>query len=168
MIKGKKEKQNLNIVNSFYFSLMEFCQSCGRLVSPEAAYCPSCGTSLRRITSYYSSRQPYTPGTTYGVSRKNPWIAAGLSFVLGFFGIWGMGQIYAGRVGRGIGFFLIGLLLGALFWFSVILTVILIGYVGMVLFGILFVGGWLWQTVDAYSSAQEYNELKGQPVRAQW
>ena len=147
---------------------MEFCQSCSRLVSPETAYRPACGTSLRRTTSYYSSRQPYTSSTTLTASRKNPWIAAALGLIVGFFGIWGLGQIYAGRVARGLGFFLIGVILGGLFWLSVILTVILIGYVGMVLFGILFLGGWLWQTFDAYSCTQEYNELHGQAVRAQW
>jgi TM2 domain-containing membrane protein YozV len=147
---------------------MEFCQSCGQQVSPEAPYCPSCGTSLRRTTSYYSSRQPYTVGSVYAVPRKNPMIALSLGLILGFFGLWGFGQVYAGRVGKGIGFFLIGAIIGGLFWLSVILTVILIGYVGMVIFGILFVGGWLWQAFDAYNSAQEFNEIYAQPVRAQW
>jgi hypothetical protein len=76
--------------------------------------------------------------------------------------------MYAGRVGKGIGLLVAGLIIGGLFWFSVILTIILIGYIGMAIFGILFLGGWLWQSVDAYSTAQEYNELHVQPIRSQW
>ncbi|MDA4129680.1 MAG: zinc-ribbon domain-containing protein [Thaumarchaeota archaeon] len=146
---------------------MEFCSSCGRAVSPEAPYCASCGASLRSTESYYSSRQPYSMGT-FAVPRKSTVIAAALGLVPGFFGFWGLGQMYAGKIGKGIALLIAGLIIGGLFWFSVILTVILIGYVGIAIFGIIFVGGWLWQTVDAYGTAQEYNELHTQPARTQW
>ena len=76
--------------------------------------------------------------------------------------------MYAGRVGKGIGLLVVGLIIGGLFWFSVILTIILIGYIGIAIFGILFLGGWLWQSFDAYNTAQEYNELHGQRVQSQW
>jgi hypothetical protein len=33
------------------------------------------------------------------------------------------------------------------------------GYVGIMLFGQFFVGGWLWQAFDSYNATQEYNEL---------
>jgi hypothetical protein len=56
---------------------------------------------------------------------------------------------------------------GGVFWFSVVLAVILVGYVGMAIFGILFIGGWLWQGIDAYSTAQAYNELHATTVRSQ-
>ena len=102
------------------------------------------------------------------VPRKSPVIAAALGLVLGFFGLWGLGQMYAGKIGKGIALLVVGLIIGGLFWFSVILTVILIGYVGIAIFGIVFVGGWLWQTVDAYGTAQEYNELHAEPARTQW
>ena len=67
--------------------------------------------------------------------------------------------MYVGKIARGIGLLFAGLVIGGLFWFSVVLTVILVGYVGVALFGLFFVGGWLWQTFDAYNSAREYNEL---------
>jgi hypothetical protein len=148
---------------------MEFCPSCGRLVSPESPYCSACGANLRqRYSSSSSSRQPYSVGTTYSAPRKDPRLAAALALILGFFGLWGVGQIYAGSLARGLGLFVVGLIIGGLFWLSVILTVILIGYIGMVLFGILFVGGWLWQAADAYSAAQAYNELHASTARSQW
>jgi TM2 domain-containing membrane protein YozV len=146
---------------------MEFCPSCGRLVSPEASYCPACSATLRRTSSYSSSRQPYYVETS-STPRKNPRIAAALALVAGFFGIWGLGHIYAGSIAKGIGLFVAGAIIGGLFWLSVILTLIVIGYVGMAIFGILFIGGWLWQAMDAYSAAQEYNELHSAPVHSRW
>ncbi len=149
---------------------MEFCSTCGHIVEPNLAYCQYCGASLRKHSSF-SSRQPYeTMGTTTGNYRvkKRPWIAASLALSLGLFGLWGVGHFYAGRLARGIGLFFIGLLIGGLFWLSVVLTIILIGYVGMILFGLFFVGGWFWQALDAYNVAQEYNELHVSPTRASW
>jgi len=140
---------------------MEFCPSCGRSVEPSLAYCSYCGVSLR--TPSYSSRQPYQTVGTYKRQGKRPWVAAGLALVLGVFGLWGVGHLYAGKFARGIALFFVGLIIGGLFWFSVILTVILVGYVGIVLFGLFFVGGWLWQTFDAYNVAREYNELHETP-----
>ena len=137
---------------------MVFCPGCGRAVEPSLVYCSYCGTSLRNTS--YSSRQPYqTFGTTYKRQGKKPWVAAGLALALGLFGLWGIGHLYAGKFARGIGLLIAGLIVGGLFWFSVILTVILVGYVGIALFGLFFIGGWLWQAFDAYNSALEYNEL---------
>lgn len=148
---------------------MEFCPYCGRIVQPEAAYCQNCGALLISHGGY-SSRQPYgTMDFATGARNrngKNPWIAVCLALIFGFFGLWGVGQMYDGRVRRGIGILLAGLVVGGLFWLSVVLTVILIGYVGMVLFGIFFAGGYLWQAYDAYVLAQEYNELFVAPSRA--
>jgi hypothetical protein len=147
---------------------MEFCPSCGRLVSPEAPYCSACGANLRQSSGYStsSSRQPYSVGAAYTPSKKDPKLATALALILGFFGLWGLGQIYAGSVAKGLGLFVAGLIIGGLFWFSVILTVIYIGYVGMAIFGIFFIGGWLWQALDAYSSAQAYNELHASAPRS--
>jgi hypothetical protein len=149
---------------------MEFCPSCGRMVQPDLAYCQFCGARLAKHSSF-SSREPYnTMGPSVATYRvgKRPWVAVALALVLGIFGLWGIGHFYAGKVARGIGLFFIGLIIGGLFWFSVILTVILIGYVGMILFGIFFVGGWLWQAFDAYNAAEEYNELHASPPRSSW
>lgn len=120
--------------------------------------------------SSYSSRQPYqtmrSTAKTYG--GKDPRVAAGLALVLGFFGLWGVGHMYVGRFARGISLLFAGLVVGGLFWLSVVLTVILIGYIGMILFGLFFIGGWLWQAFDAYNLAQEYNELHVHTLRAGW
>jgi hypothetical protein len=139
------------------------------MVEPNLAYCQSCGAALMKHSSF-SSRQPYdTVGatTTYRVGKR-PWIALGLALIFGIFALWGIGHIYAGKFARGIGLFFIGLFVGGLFWLSVILSIILVGYVGMALFGIFFLGGWVWQAFDAYGAAQEYNELHVPQPRSSW
>src|ERR1700719_2459139 len=107
---------------------MEFCPTCGRLVSLEASYCPACSAPLRRTSSYSSSRQPYYAETA-SAPRKNPRLAAVLALVPGFFGLWGLGHIYAGSIAKGLGMFVAGVIIGGLFWFSAILTIILVGYI---------------------------------------
>jgi hypothetical protein len=149
---------------------MEFCPYCGRSVQPDIAYCPYCGALITKHSGF-SSRQPYeTMGSSSTIYRwgKSPWIAVALALGLGLFGLWGVGHMYAGRFARGVGLFFIGLFIGGLFWLSVVLTIIYIGYIGMFLFGLLFIGGWLWQAFDAYNSAEEYNELHLPPSRTVW
>jgi hypothetical protein len=99
---------------------------------------------------------------------KNPWLATALALGPGIFGLWGVGHLYAGRIARGFGLFVVGLIVGGLFWASVILTFFYIGFVGMILFGIVFLGGWLWQAFDAYNVTEEYNELYVVPRRNSW
>jgi len=89
---------------------MQFCQGCGRAVEPDLPYCSYCGASLRNTS--YSSRQPYQTIETYKRQGKRPWVAAGLALVLGLFGLWGIGHLYAGKFARGIGLLFTGLVIG--------------------------------------------------------
>jgi TM2 domain-containing membrane protein YozV len=78
---------------------------------------------------------------------------------LGIFGIEGIGQIYVGQVGRGVGI----LIAGFAFWIIGVLTapyglVILIGL--FVLF--------IWQIFDARRLCKEYNNFVSQNGRAPW
>jgi hypothetical protein len=139
---------------------MDFCPTCGRMVNANQAYCQNCAAPLSMHDSY-SSRQPFQNIDTTRLynSGKNLWLAAILALGLGIFGLWGIGHLYAGKIMRGVGVFFAGTIMGALFWSSIILALIRIGYVGMFLIGIVFVGGWLWQAFDAYNVTEEYNEL---------
>jgi TM2 domain-containing membrane protein YozV len=142
---------------------MPYCPACGKEAQPTQAYCMNCGASLGQTGSYdYSSRPPYqTVGVAHSQNQKNPVIAAGLALVLGIFGLWGIGHMYAGRVGMGIGLLVTGLIIAGLIGVSVILTAIFIGYFGILLFGLLFLAGWLWQAYDAYRTAERYNWSSG-------
>lgn len=140
---------------------MPYCPNCGKEVQPSAVYCTSCGVRLNEPSGYSGSYRTVQGSTwVYQTSTRSPAIAAALALVLGVFGIWGIGHIYAGQAGKGIALLIAGLVLGGLFWVSILLTVILIGYIGIVTFGILFVSGWLWQAYDAYKAAEWHNRTK--------
>lgn len=69
---------------------------------------------------------------------KNPGLAAVLSF---FFT--GLGQIYNGQIGKGIGFIIIQVI-------NILLMSVIIGFV-------TFVGFWIFGIYDAYKSAELIN-----------
>jgi TM2 domain-containing membrane protein YozV len=112
----------------------KYCPYCGVQIDYKYTTCPSCGKP-----------QPKIEGLTpiHAVQRKNPVLAAALSLL-----ITGAGQIYLGRVSRGI------LFLG---------TVLLIGYLlqdiltfdELMIVGIVFsiISAW-----DAYNIAKKINE----------
>ena len=140
---------------------MPFCPSCGKEVLSSNAFCPSCGTQLSQ-----ASHSPQAPVML--VPQKSEGVAVVLALILGIFGLWGVGHMYAGKVGKGIVLLIVGLIFGGLFWVSILLTIILIGFVGIVLFGLIMLAGWLWQTYDAYETAKTYNNLARQSGRAPW
>jgi len=94
---------------------------------------------------YPTGMQPYQVGyqpVGYQVSPKSP----GLCVLISFF-VPGVGSMVAGNTTIGV-----IILLG--FIVSVVLTVILIGLVGML-------GFWVWGMVDAYTAAQRWNMQHG-------
>lgn len=78
----------------------------------------------------------------YAVAAKSP----GLALLASFF-IPGLGSMINGEIGKGVGI-LVGYLVSA------VLTVVLIGIVGMLVF-------WIWGMVDGYSGAQRWNARHG-------
>jgi TM2 domain-containing membrane protein YozV len=99
------------------------CPECKKDISDKADSCPFCGYSVEGAT----------PRT-----KKNPGVAAVLSF---FFA--GLGQIYNGEIGKGIGFIIA--------YFFCILS-LFIG-IGIFLIPLVWVGG----MIDAYRSAEKIN-----------
>lgn len=104
-----------------------FCSSCGEVIKKEAEVCPECGV-----------RQNNAGGAGPGGQIKNPGIAAVASF---FFT--GLGQIYNGQIGKGIGF--------------IILQIINIGLTFVVIGLITFPIVWVYGMYDAYKTAERIN-----------
>lgn len=76
---------------------------------------------------------------------KNPGIAAVLSFFYA-----GLGQIYNGEIGKGIGFILA-------YFVSILLMFVLIGFITTPIL-------WIWGMVDAYRTAEKINEQQKRPL----
>lgn len=99
----------------------KYCSECGAIIKRTAEFCPKCGTRQFR-------EQPY----------KNPAIAAVLSAL-----IVGLGQIYNGQLGKGIGFIVLYLI-------SLASIMVLIGFVLVPIV-------WIYGIYDAHKTAKEMN-----------
>lgn len=113
---------------------IKYCPYCGVQIDYKYTICPSCGKPQPKIEGI---------PPTHAVKRKNPALAAVLSLL-----ITGAGQIYLGRVLRGVFFLGTVLLLGYLL--EDILT-----FDELMIVGIAFsvISAW-----DAYSIAKKINE----------
>jgi TM2 domain-containing membrane protein YozV len=87
-------------------------------------------------------QQPYQQGYPSQVVPKNPGIALLISFFIP-----GVGSLYAGKTSTGV-IILIGYII------SWVLTIVIIGFVGIV-------GFWIWGMIDAYQAAQAWNRARG-------
>ncbi len=123
---------------------MPYCPRCGRAVDEYAAFCPNCGAALTPQPAAPSPipPSPPPPPPTYTAPRpvagmKNEGLAAVLSFLFS-----GLGQIYVGRIGRGI-----GILIGG----------IVIALISPLLLWIPLLIYWIWNIYDAYNLAKQYN-----------
>jgi len=91
---------------------------------------------------------------------KNPGTAAVIALVVGVVLFWGVGHIYVGKVLKGIGIMVAGWVIEGLLILS-FFSIIAVGIGGLaliLLFAALALGGWIWQTFDAYSLAKQFND----------
>lgn len=112
----------------------KYCPYCGSQIEKKYSVCPNCGKSQPDIQGTERPRIP---------RRKNPMVAAFLSLI-----ITGAGQIYLGKIARGVVY------LGVVLLISITLEGILT-FEEMMLLGIAtsIISAW-----DAYSLAKEMNE----------
>lgn len=117
------------------FATMVFCDKCGAELQEGAQFCNKCGKPL--------GADPFAPQVEFRPlpeSGKSKLLAILLAGVLGLVGIWGIGQIYLGRVGKGILFLGAGIVIAIL----VVITFPLCS----ILFVLLGAAGYLVQLVD--------------------
>ena len=94
-----------------------FCSNCGKKLRPngELRNCPKCDADLTAYT-----RQPSS--SVENLTYKNPGTTALLAFIGGVIALPGIGHIYVGKVGMGIGILIGGFILYAL-TISIIISV---------------------------------------------
>lgn len=98
-----------------------YCSSCGEIIKKEAEICPKCGIRLKQQ------------------EQKKQQKSSGVAVILSFL-IPGVGQIYCGRVGKGILLILFSFIFG-------ILSFILIGIP-------FYLALWIYSMYDAYKLAE--------------
>lgn len=117
----------------------KFCINCGGQIDSRAEICPKCGVRV-------GSPPPPQPSQPYGYAqppvnfqeRKSTGIAAVLSFLYV-----GLGQIYNGQIGKGIGMMVLG----------VVFIILVIFLIGIPLYIIL----WILGIYDAHNVAKQIN-----------
>ena len=124
-----------------------FCGSCGAALIGKSTTCMKCGYTKTKYN-------PMTP--PQGALYKNEGTGLVLSIVLVIFTICGIGQIYAGKVGRGI-----GIMIGS--WVLIVVGVLTFG-IGLIAYLAIFI----WQIFDTKKLCREYNEFVSQNGRAPW
>ena len=120
---------------------MAFCSKCGAEVPASSRFCQRCG-----------AEQPAAAAPVVLVARgpKSPILALILSCFIS-----GLGQLYNGEIGKGVGFLIAYFVAWACFWALIWLPVI---------HWIPSAVVWVWGMVDAYQSAERINREPRQVV----
>lgn len=130
-----------------------FCPSCGKEISNDVSYCPSCGADVK---NFGTARHTDEPNVIYVTETKSEGLALVLSFLIP-----GLGQMYDGKIVRGLGFLFI----------CPILALILLFLPGFYIFGfalIIPIIVWIYGVYDAYRLAQEYNDYLHRYNKKPW
>jgi len=103
-----------------------FCSNCGQELASGASvkYCSNCGTVVKEnnIEDFETKKDdtnkdesksipPQQPSIVTQLPYKSPGAAALIAFIGGIFGLPGIGHIYIGKLGKGIGILILGLFL---------------------------------------------------------
>lgn len=93
--------------NKYYYfpdGQMTSCTKCGKEIPTDAAFCPACGYSVNvnEKGEQYKQNDGYQGHYYPQYPLKDTGITLVLGVLLGFFGIMGAGQMYIGKIKRGI------------------------------------------------------------------
>ncbi|TLX90462.1 MAG: hypothetical protein E6K94_06705 [Thaumarchaeota archaeon] len=138
-----------------------FCSNCGGKLDTnvDIEECPKCHSALHEHSRHKQLASPAIETLPY----KSPGTSALIAFIGGIFGLPGIGHIYVGNVGRGIGILLLGLVLYVLtivflFTFAPMSLIFSIGYLIM----------FIWQIFSARKLAKKFNELVRTTNKEPW
>ena len=144
-----------------------YCTKCGTEIPDNSEYCSKCGNPTSPNAAQnngYAGAPPYT------YQYQRPLKSAGLAAILSFL-FTGLGQVYAGRIARGIGFIVCGVVIVS------VLSLMMFLFAGAsygavwVLFIAASIGSlviWIFNIFDAYSLANEYNDVLQQTGNPPW
>ena len=165
----------------------KFCSNCGYALKnlnddndKEIKKCPKCGIDLLQV-----GRGVIPLRNTSVVDQlpyKSPGTAALIAFIGGIFALLGLGHIYIGNIGRGIGILISGIVIYAL----LVITIFSFSLQGLSFLAadkppigiesifIIFVLGiayfilWIWQIFNAKKRAKKFNESVRTTEKEPW
>jgi len=161
-----------------------FCSNCGEKLdtNAETGICPKCHTTLHEHSEHSQPNPPIEaepkPSIVQHLPYKSPGTSALIAFIGGIFGLPGIGHMYVGRVGRGIGILILGLIL---YGVIIIMTSAFAflgqtspGTAGAAAIGVLFVliiayiVFFIWQIFNARNLAKKFNETVRTTGKEPW
>jgi TM2 domain-containing membrane protein YozV len=160
----------------------KFCSNCGEKfdTNAEIEECPKCHSAIRE----HSELEQPTPSIVSHLPYKSPGTAALIAFIGGIFALPGIGHIYVGKVGRGIGILITGLILYAL----TLIMITSVGFLasfeqpsisddasvgigalaGMLVFSIAYIILFIWQIFNVRKLAKKFNEVVRETQKEPW
>ena len=148
----------------------KFCSNCGETLdlNQESKKCSKCGIDLQQQQIKSTDNKAIVDQLPY----KSPGTAALIAFIGGIFALPGIGHIYVGKVGKGIGILISGIIIyvlliimafslqSALFLAPDESSVVGGGGVILMMFilGIVYFVLWIWQIFNARKLAKKFNE----------
>ncbi len=139
-----------------------YCNNCGNKMNENQAFCSGCGNRA-------GMGGMGMPGPTHviQVREKSTGIAAILSLVWA-----GLGQLYVGKIGRGIGLMILHFFMIFILATVVLASTIFAGIGGALIGGTVFIGVWVaiwvWNIFDAHKLANRYNDSQRESGRRPW
>ncbi len=169
---------------------MPFCHQCGKEIPSSVTFCPYCGAKniLQQSSQLGSEGVTPNPHVYVTVGLKSPGLATALAGLFGIFGIWGIGHIYDGKVGYGVAYLILGVIVNVLEWLIAVplffggliasllpITLphiiplaardMMVIAVGITFFDIVC---WVGQTYEAYAHAKQWNKAIQETGKAPW
>jgi glucan phosphoethanolaminetransferase (alkaline phosphatase superfamily) len=160
-----------------------FCSNCGERLDSSVSIeeCPKCHTPLHEHSKHIEP----TPSVIEQLPYKSPGTAALIAFIGGIFALPGIGHIYVGKVGRGIGILVLGLILYALTVISIFSVGFLAGFeqpnvasdsasagLGaiaiMLVLSFVYIILFIWQIFNARKLAKKFNEAVKTTGKEPW
>jgi len=163
----------------------KFCANCGEKLDSEKETdeCPKCHSALHQHSEHTVSPSRVVEQLPY----KSPGTAALIAFVGGIFALPGIGHIYVGKVGKGIGILVGGLILYILMIVSIVLAmtplsdysqygrteplasdVMVYLMVPLIVLSIGYVVLFIWQIFNARKLAKKFNEAVRTTGKEPW
>ena len=145
-----------------------YCATGGTEIADDASFCSKCGyaTNGAAPAGGYAGGIPYGGYAPYATPLKSAGLAAILSFLFT-----GLGQVYLGKITRGICFIIVGIAISSVM-FAIMLPLAMAGsggaFIPMVAAAIVSAVIWIYNVFDAYTLANEYNNALRQTGNPPW
>ncbi|WP_400153802.1 zinc-ribbon domain-containing protein [Candidatus Methanomassiliicoccus intestinalis] len=143
-----------------------YCMKCGSEIPDGSEFCSKCGNP---VSPSASQNNTYANPQPYAYQYQRPLKSAGLAAVLSFL-FTGLGQVYVGKIARGIGFIVCGVVIALVMMSMITIFISSYGAVWIiaVIASIVCIAIWIFNVIDAYKLANEYNDVLQQTGNPPW